>query len=208
MKITPKKCEVCGVEFSPKYRVTEAYWKGRRYCSHACMHKGQVGQRLATYGKERLSLAERFWSKVAKRGPKDCWLWTGATTFRGYGKLGNRANHGSDRFAHRVSYELNIGPIPDGLCVCHTCDTPLCVNPSHLFLGTLAENNADREAKGRGSDKHGANNPRARLTAAIVKKIKKLRAKGMSQEKIGKIVGFPQTTISKIDRGVGWIPKE
>lgn len=208
MKNITKKCEVCGSECSPKYRVTKAYLERIRFCSHACMHEGQRGQRLSTYGKTRISLAERFWSKVDKQERDDCWLWTGAKTrIGGYGKLGNRQHHGSDLRAHRLSYELHVGVIPDGMCVCHKCDNPLCVNPNHLFLGTLADNNADREAKGRGSDKRGVKNPRARLTIETVRKIRRLRAKGMSQAEVGRIVGFPQTTISKIDRGVGWIPE-
>jgi len=208
MDTKTKKCETCGVEFSIKYRVTKAYWSKRKFCSNKCQTISLRGCRLPSFGIPKRSLSDRFWSKVAKREESECWEWIGATKFGGYGKLGNRKHSGSDIAAHRLSYELNVGQIPDGLCVYHKCDNPGCVNPNHLFLGTLADNNSDRESKGRGSDKHGEKNPRARLTPDVVNTVDELRATGMSQAKIGKIVGFPQTTISKICRGVGWIPRK
>src|SRR5437899_482452 len=90
MKHQPKKCENCGVKFSPKYGVTAAYWVKRRFCSEECTYAGMKGQRRRTFGRERVPLAARFWSKVEK-GPKGrCWLWKGALTVWGYGYLGNR----------------------------------------------------------------------------------------------------------------------
>lgn len=73
--------------------------------------------------------AERFWAKVDRRGPDDCWLWTGAVQSRGYGQLGV---DGKLVYAHRWAYEHEVGPIPDGLTIDHLCRTRLCVNARHL----------------------------------------------------------------------------
>lgn len=91
------------------------------------------------------SLRARF--DAQHRKGDGCWLWTGRLSVVGYGQI---KQHYQTRHAHRVSYELNIGPIPPGLVVCHTCDVRACVNPDHLWLGTFGDNNRDREAKGRG----------------------------------------------------------
>lgn len=90
------------------------------------------------------SVEERFWNKVLKTD--DCWTWTSAKSRKGYGLFwdGNKFVR-----AHRASYVLAFGPIPDGMCVCHHCDNPSCVRPDHLFIGTNADNVHDSIAKGR-----------------------------------------------------------
>jgi hypothetical protein len=94
----------------------------------------------------RRNLEDRFWEKV-DIGP-GCWTWRGARNTKGYGRLDF---NGPYRVAHRVMWELTHGPIPDGLFVLHHCDNPPCVRPTHLYLGTKADNNGDMWARGRAS---------------------------------------------------------
>ena len=98
-------------------------------------------------------IINRFNSKVDTAGPTQsnmttaCHQWTAHTNRKGYGKF--RVGTKKVSLSHRVSYEIHRGPMPDGLCVLHSCDNPTCVNPDHLWLGTHQENVADRDAKGR-----------------------------------------------------------
>jgi hypothetical protein len=106
-------------------------------------------------------LDERFWRHVDASG--DCWVWTGARSIAGYGKMRlSRPRQLMD--AHRVSWELHNGPIPDGFLVLHRCDNPPCVRPEHLFLGTHADNAADKIAKGRARYVRGADHPQGAKT--------------------------------------------
>jgi len=87
---------------------------------------------------------ERFWSQVQRIA--GCWLWTGTLLNSGYGQVMLRKRKVR---AHRLAWELTFGPIPEGMVVCHACDNPACVNPHHLWLGTVQANVRDRDAKGR-----------------------------------------------------------
>ena len=94
----------------------------------------------------RIPLAVRFWAKVQKTD--GCWLWTGGLKVAGYGGF-YTDRRGRSVLAHRVAWELTNGPIPEGLDCLHTCDTPSCVRPDHLFLGTHADNMQDAARKGK-----------------------------------------------------------
>ena len=97
------------------------------------------------------SLYDKFISKVERIPGISCWVWAGMTNATsGYGMLW-KVRGKSMQAAHRVSYELHKGPIPEGMLVCHSCDFRLCVNPDHLWLGTDADNMRDMREKGRGS---------------------------------------------------------
>lgn len=117
----------------------------------------------------------RFWLKVRVRAPSECWLWTGIVMSSGYGQFSIKRKTVS---AHRTSWEINRGQIPEDLHVLHRCDVKLCVNPSHLFLGTHQENMKDRDRKGRGKWKkppllRGEDHYRAKLSAQQVLEIRK-----------------------------------
>ena len=98
-------------------------------------------------GRRPVPLADRFWTKVEKRGPDDCWLWTGGGYGEGYGGI-MIVGLGCIG-AHRVAYALHHGTTPDGVFVCHRCDNKRCCNPGHLFLGTHQDNMDDMVFKGR-----------------------------------------------------------
>ncbi len=152
--------------------------------------KGQPLRFLDKHGSGR-PLAERFWRKVDKSG--DCWLWTGSKNSKGYGNIGV---DGKTRRAHRIAWELENGPIPDGVEVCHSCDNPSCVRVSHLFLGAPSENTADMWNKGRGF---------SRLTEAQVAEIRQRYAQGgVSYTMLAPSYGVHWSTIAYAVTGKTW----
>lgn len=144
---------------------------------------------------------ERFWSKVDKSGGDDaCWEWQANRLPDGYGII---CLQGANHRAHRVSYEITNGPIPDGMFVCHSCDCPSCVNPKHLFLGTAQDNVDDKVAKGRwrGNPVRGEDASWSILTEAQAREI---LASTDTQAELARRYGVHQTTISDIKRGKHW----
>lgn len=153
-------------------------------------------------------LIERFWKKVQKT--EECWIWTGATRDsigqnRNRGSYGVIVIQGKVYSAHRVSWEIHNGPIRNQLCVLHRCDQPRCVRPSHLWLGTIDDNNKDKSKKGRAIGKRGENCHMAKLTESDVKKIRSLHETGeYSHTKLASMFGVCRPTITLIINRINW----
>lgn len=158
------------------------------------------------HSSEPVKLTEKnlrnFWRKVSKLGSDECWLWTGCVGKKGYGQFGVNGNMDG---AHRVSWQIHYGGIPSGLCVCHSCDNPPCVNPAHLWLGTTLDNILDKEIKGRGNQPKGEVHSQSKLTHAQVNEIRaQYAAGGTTQAAIGIQFGVADGTISDIINGITW----
>ena len=152
----------------------------------------------------------RFWAKVERRGPNDCWLWKAGANDKGYGnfKIGR-----STLKAHRVSFEIHVHKLPAGQCALHSCDTPRCVNPAHLFAGTQADNMADMTNKGRRVPNFnmdlpvmpGVENPSHKLSEDDVLEIRRrYAAGGVSQRALAGEFGVCQRTVTVIVNGHAW----
>ena len=125
-----------------------------------------------------------------------CWVWLRDSMKSGYGRVVYR---GKPWMAHRVSYEIANGSIPSGHYVCHHCDNPCCVNPSHLFVGTQQDNMRDAQQKNRRSV--GEQHPNSKLTTRDVSEIRDELASGMRQVDIAAAHGVRQSIISEIKTG-------
>lgn len=159
----------------------------------------------------------RFWAKVNKRDDKECWLWLASTRAKGYGAFGYTVAGKliQDR-AHRFSWGIHNGLIPMGMCVLHKCDIPACVNPPHLFLGTIADNNADMVVKGRhvcgASHKpasacdyvRGMQHHNAKVTPEIVLAIREDHCAGLSFSKLAAVYGISIKQAHYIVRRKAW----
>lgn len=149
-------------------------------------------------------LTDRFWAKVDKGAPGECWLWTGIRTSAGYGSIWTGDG---TRLAHRISWELANRASADGLDVRHSCDNPRCVNPEHLSIGSRSENIRDSVIRGRRRCLSGGSNPGAKLSAEQVSEIRS-RYRRFSHdsncETLGKEFGVSTMTISRIVRGERW----
>lgn len=157
----------------------------------------------------RKTIEERFWEKVDIRSKDECWEWQAfvldSHNLAGYGRF--KFTSGNVEYAHRVSWKLTYGEISSGLKVLHKCDNPPCVNPNHLFLGTLKDNSQDMVSKGRWKryvSYNGELNPSAKLTDRKVKTIKELIRKNMSPKNIANKFGVNRETIYSIKNGLSW----
>jgi len=148
------------------------------------------------------TLEERFWAKVDKRGPDDCWEWQAWRNNKGYGQMSKGTRDSGLIYAHHVSWELANGPIPTGLCVLHHCDNPACVNPRHLFLGTKADNTHDMMKKGRNA--RGQTNGQSKLTERDVHEIRQMLGWRIFERVIAKKYGVGRTAINAVKTGKNW----
>lgn len=166
-------------------------------------------QQLAAL-KRRTSTYSKFWSRVKRAGPDDCWIWTGELKPSGYGRLqiGYQSKDGKTkqvrRLAHRVSYALNNGIIPAGLQVCHHCDNPPCVNPRHLFTGTAKDNVHDMIRKGRGKYLSGGQCGNAKLSLDQVQQIRRLLKAGIERSTIWTQFSISESHLYRIRNGKCW----
>lgn len=138
----------------------------------------------------------RFLSLVTKTHG-GCWIWRAAISWNGYGffKIARKMVG-----AHRASWTMFRGKIPDGMMILHKCDNPPCVNPGHLFVGTQRDNHRDMVLKGRGIN--GEKNGRHKLNRLQVSIIRKTA--GVSQQYLADLFGVSQAAISSIQRGKTW----
>lgn len=146
---------------------------------------------------------ERFWEKVDKRGPDECWEWTASKVPYGYGQFwtGERRMQ-----SHRFAYELTHGPIAEGVFICHHCDNPGCVNPAHLFAGTPQDNTLDMLTKDRHKrvGQPGQSNPSAKLTRQKVKMIRERSRQGESAQALAAEHNVSVATIYHIVARRSW----
>jgi len=150
---------------------------------------------------------KRFWDKVVVLGEDDCWEWQAAKINTGYGSMsfptdGVSWDSGSTpKLAHRISWSIQNGDIPKGLCVLHSCDNKGCVNPSHLRSGTYKDNNADMMRRGRQNNAYGERIGSAKLTWEIVAEI---RASDLPTIKLASIYDVSKNTIWAARSGLYW----
>lgn len=147
--------------------------------------------------REKKSEIERFIEKIRPNPDTGCWEWTAWVNSWGYGFFsGNRKS----RLAHRSSYELFCGEIPDDMLVLHKCDNPRCVRPSHLFLGTVKDNSRDMVEKGRQA--YGTKNGNCKTSPEVIREIK--ARQDLKLREISEMFGISIKQASRIRRGEQW----
>ena len=141
----------------------------------------------------------RFWNLVCRSSPNGCWNWMASINVHGYGQFHGFGRHD---LAHRFSWTIHYCEVPRGMQVCHHCDNRICVNPDHLFLGTLHDNMADMMRKGRQAK--GEAKPLAKLSESDVILMRLKRSAGERQSALGSEFGINPATVSRICRGHTW----
>ena len=179
--------------------------KARGLCGRHLFRYYKHGDPSVNLAPKNVPVAERISAKTDRSaGPNGCWPFSGG---------GSKSRSGHRRMwldgrmvqVHRIAWELQIGkPVPDGLVVRHSCDNPQCVNPAHLLVGTISDNNQDRDERGRHVSLPGSLNGNAKLTEADVIEIRGLLVQRVSQYRIAERFGISQGLVSLIHRGKAW----
>lgn len=147
------------------------------------------------------TIYERFCAKFIK-SENGCWEWIAYINKDGYGRFA--PSSGKPERAHRVAYQLFVGPIPKGLCICHRCDNRHCVNPSHLFLGTNNDNVRDKMSKGRFKPNYGSHNGMSKLTQQDVSNIRNSYSAGETMGQLSKQHNVTKQTIFSVIHYKTW----
>jgi hypothetical protein len=177
--------------------------KGRGLCE---LHLQRIKRTGTTDGPRRRTVDERFWPKVDRRGPDECWPWTGALNDHGYGVFNPDGRHsGPTVKAHRFVLGLT-GPEFAAALIRHSCDNPPCVNPAHLSTGTHADNAADMVSRQRQA--RGSRSGMSKLTEDQVAEIRTRVAAGELQRVVAADYGVSRPTISRIVNRKGWLHVE
>lgn len=194
-----KVCPNCNTVFGRSINKSIGDYRKRKFCSHKCATDYNSGENHVRYKSIKDKINDN--TKISQNG---CWEWVGANRC----KMGNNYYGGTNIgkksiLAHRASYELYKGKIPDGMLVCHKCDNPKCVNPEHLFLGTHADNSRDMSNKNRGAN--GEKSINAKLTANKVMEIRFAgKRRNMRQKDIAYVFGVAEKTVHKIINKKSW----
>lgn len=211
------KCSVCELE-----KEKDNFWPRTRCCKDCKNEKrrqrkrenpekyyasGNVRQKKCpicgrTHSKKSYSVCSLRCLIISRIEKKDsCWMWKGSKNEHGYGTLAiNRKTF----FAHRISFQEFVSEIPKNRCLLHKCDTPLCVNPDHLRIGTRSENAKEMYEKKRNRCQRGEQRYCAKLKEVDVKKIKVMLSQGLKQQEIADLFGVHNCSISNIKTGVTW----
>jgi hypothetical protein len=188
-----KTCIQCGKVFEKPSGWSKGAWESVSRCSQAC-------RTAALTGRIYKPLLARLEEHVSPEPNTGCWFWMGAVNTYGYP---HSYMGGKCYMMHRVSYEAHKGPIPKGLLACHHCDTPLCINPDHIFIGTEADNSADCARKGRAS--RGEKHPFAKLNEAKVREMRAIHAAGGTQiTQLARMFGVSRPVAQKVCQGKLW----
>lgn len=190
-----RACANCGAILIMRAGEGRAKFRRRRYCSKHCACS--VAARTSRLNRPPLTAAEILEDHTGLNEETGCTEWTGAKNTDGYGTTSIKTHRG----AHRLAYAILVGPIPGGMHVLHRCDNPACITPAHLFLGTHAENMADKARKRRQHRMLGERNGRARLTECQVKEILSSPISGAA---LGRKFGVSRAAVNDIRRGTKW----